>query len=63
MCRKKRSRYFNSRMDFNHFPFVCAAARSPAKLEAAVTTIAAPVDASKICNVVLQEAKSVLSTP
>lgn len=45
----------------NDFPLLCAAARSPSRLEAAVTTIAGAVEAGEIRNVALQDAKSTLS--
>lgn len=48
-------------MDPNDFPLLRAAARSPSRLDAAVTTIAAAVEAGEIRNVALQDAKSTLS--
>jgi hypothetical protein len=48
-------------MDPDEFPLLRAGARSPARLDAALNTIAAAVQAGEIRNVVLQGAKATLS--
>lgn len=48
-------------MPLDSFPLLRASARSPARLDAALKTIAAAVQAGEIRNVALQDAKSTLS--